>query len=485
MPLRGHFDLPAQCLKLPPRIVHGATPALSADDANSAVIDSTKLRVISSSALRHEPQIHFRCGIWIFRTLRALRSSQRTAPATTVLIRVALRPATLVVSRPAPRPLRRSRLSAATCFTDARANTLEPEFRPLHSRRPSAASLSSGVSMSRHAVSRGALDALARAAKLDAPASAQLLAEAGALPTMEEWRAALRRFALTAGVLALGCGVVFFIAANWSALSPGQRLALLQGLFALCIAIALWRAPPHPAGRAALLLGFIGAGALFALFGQTFQTGADVYELFLLWTALGLPFVIAARWPPVTAAWLLVGNLTLSLICGVLPGQHPLWLLLGFGRESWAVSVQVLMLPNLLLWAFAEWRAMHVPRIDLWLPRWLRRLLLVAGLGYGTFVASLSIIDSSDVAGVVSGYLIVAVLVGVFCFRTRREPLGPVALAASLVLIGLAVLIHWMPDGGSEVALFLLPLWVVASSTVAGVLLLPLVRRWEAERHAD
>ena len=82
------------------------------------------------------------------------------------------------------------------------------------------------------------------------------------------------------------------------------------------------------------------------------------------------------------------------------------------------------------------------------------------------------------------GYLIVAVLVGVFCFRTRREPLGPVALAASVVLIGLAVLIHWMPDGGSEVVLFLLPLWVVASSTVAGVLLLPLVRRWEAERHA-
>ena len=36
-------------------------------------------------------------------------------------------------------------------------------------------------------------------------------------------------------------------------------------------------------------------GALLALFGQTYQTGADVYELFLTWALLGLPLVIAAQ----------------------------------------------------------------------------------------------------------------------------------------------------------------------------------------------
>jgi hypothetical protein len=32
--------------------------------------------------------------------------------------------------------------------------------------------------------------------------------------------------------------------------------------------------------------------------------------------------------------------------------------------------------------------------------------------------------------------------------------------------------------------LLLLPLWVVASSAVAGLLLVPLVRRWEGDSHA-
>ncbi|SDD10836.1 DUF2157 domain-containing protein [Aquimonas voraii] len=336
--------------------------------------------------------------------------------------------------------------------------------------------------MARPAVSRSALDALARAAQLDAEQSAQLLAEAGARPSAEEWRVALRRFARTAGVLSIGFGAVFFIAANWPLLSAGGRLWLLQGLFALSIATALWQPPPQPVGRAALLLGFIGTGALFALFGQTFQTGANLYELFALWALLGLPFVFAARWAPVTAAWLLVGNTALALFCGVVPGQHPLWLLLGFGERSWALRMLVAMLPNLLLWVLAEWRAPQDPRIGALLPRWLRRLLLVVGLGYGTLAACVAIIDSRETLVVVAGYLCAAVLVAGFCFRTRREALGPVALAASGVLLGLALLIRLMPDGGDGVALLLLPLWVLVASALAGVLLLPLARRWEGER---
>ena len=336
--------------------------------------------------------------------------------------------------------------------------------------------------MARPAVSRSALDALARAAQLDAEQSAQLLAEAGARPSAEEWRVALRRFARTAGVLSIGFGAVFFIAANWSLLSAGGRLWLLQGLFALSIATALWQPPPHPVGRAALLLAFLGTGALFALFGQTFQTGADLYELFALWTLLGLPFVFAARWAPVTAAWLLVGNTALALFCGVVPGQHPLWLLLGFGERGWALRLLVAMLPNLLLWALAEWRAPQDPRIGELLPRWLRRLLLVAGLGYGTLAAFVAIVDGRELGAVVAGHLLGAAVVAAFCFRARREALGPVALAASGVLLGLAVLIRLMPDGG-ELALLLLPLWVLVASALAGVLLLPMVRRWEGGRN--
>lgn len=336
--------------------------------------------------------------------------------------------------------------------------------------------------MSDQRVSRVMLDVLAQAAGLDTQRSARLLTDASAVPGRAEWRQALQRFAGVSGVLALGFGMVFFIAANWSVLSPNGRLLLLQALVVATIAVALWRPPPHPAGRAALLLAFIGAGALFALFGQTFQTGADVYELFLLWTVLGLPLALAARWSVASAAWLLVGNVALALFCGVVPAQHPLWMLLGFDERSWALRMLIAMLPNLLLWALFEWRSTIDAHVEGPLPRWLRRLLLLAGLGYGTLAAFVAIVDWQDQGGfVLPLYVLAAGLVAAFCFHHRREALGPVALAASGVLLGLATLIKWLPKGGPELQWLLLPLWVVASSAVAGVLLVPLVRRWEAD----
>jgi uncharacterized membrane protein len=331
-------------------------------------------------------------------------------------------------------------------------------------------------------LSRPELDTLARAAGLDAARCAALLDAAGARPDADEWHRALQRFAGVAGVLALGFGAVFFVAANWSALSPNGRLVLLQALFAAAVAAALWRPPPHPVGRSALLLAFIGAGALFALFGQTFQTGADIHELFALWAVLGLPLVLAARWSALSAAWLLVANLALALFCGLMPAQHPLWLLFGFGGSSWTLRLLLAMAPNLMLWALAEWRAARDPRVAASLPRWLRRLLLLTGLGYGTVAAFAAIVDEhAQDAATLPLFLLSAALVGLFCVQVRREAMGLVALAASGILLGLAVLIRVLE--GSDTQLLLYPLWVLGASALAGTWLLPLVRRWEGETH--
>ena len=79
-----------------------------------------------------------------------------------------------------------------------------------------------------------------------------------AQPTAAELKRFLTRLLLIAGVLSLGAGLVFFIAANWDALAVLGRFALVEAAFAAAIAAALWRPPPHGVGRAALLLAFIG-----------------------------------------------------------------------------------------------------------------------------------------------------------------------------------------------------------------------------------
>jgi uncharacterized membrane protein len=336
--------------------------------------------------------------------------------------------------------------------------------------------------MPAHGLARSELDDLARLAKLDSAACERLLVLADARPSAEEWRSALIDFARLGGTLAIGAGAIFFIAANWSALTPPGRIALFQSLFALCIGFALWRPAPDLLGRAALLLALLGVGGLFALFGQTYQTGADVYELFLLWAVLGLPFALAARWAAVSATWLLVVNIALALLCGVVPSQHPLWAALNLAESSLALRLSLAMLPNLLLWGLAEWQARRVFTDHAWLPRWLRQLLLLTGLGYGTLAVSWAILEWTSVSA--WALLLFAAAVAVVSTDTwvrKREALPLVALAACLIVIGLAALGKWFGSSGSDEAmLWLLPLWVIAASSVSAWVLVPLARRWEA-----
>ncbi|MCJ0763968.1 GDYXXLXY domain-containing protein [Variovorax terrae] len=107
-----------------------------------------------------------------------------------------------------------------------------------------------------------------------------------------------------------GLGVILWIAANWDTLGRFGRFALLQG-FVLATGLgAAWR----PAARAPLgLLALLGTGGLFAYFGQTYQTGADPWQLFALWAALALPLCLAARSDVLWAPWALVAMTAISL----------------------------------------------------------------------------------------------------------------------------------------------------------------------------
>ena len=107
-----------------------------------------------------------------------------------------------------------------------------------------------------------------------------------------------------------GLGLVMWVAANWEDFGRMGRFALLQGVVVAMGIGAWWR----PAARAALgLLTLLGVGALFAYFGQTYQSGADPWQLFALWAALGLPLALGVRSDVVWAPWTLVAMTGVSL----------------------------------------------------------------------------------------------------------------------------------------------------------------------------
>lgn len=157
---------------------------------------------------------------------------------------------------------------------------------------------------------RLALYELAQTHHLDDAGTTRLFALAGLTQEPEQAR---RRVWQAAALLAaglVGLGLVLWVAANWESLGRMGRFALLQGVVVVMGLGAVFR----PAARAPLgLLALLGVGALFAYFGQTYQTGADAWQLFALWAALTLPLALAVRHDAVWAPWALVAAVAVSL----------------------------------------------------------------------------------------------------------------------------------------------------------------------------
>jgi uncharacterized membrane protein len=121
------------------------------------------------------------------------------------------------------------------------------------------------------------------------------------------------RLALGMGILGAllgGVGIIFWIAANWESLGRYGRFGLLEAtVLVMCLG-----ASRRPTARVPLsLVAFLACGGLFAYFGQTYQTGADPWQLFAWWAALTLPLCLGVRHQAIWTAWVWVALTACSL----------------------------------------------------------------------------------------------------------------------------------------------------------------------------
>jgi uncharacterized membrane protein len=121
------------------------------------------------------------------------------------------------------------------------------------------------------------------------------------------------RALVTLAALLLGAGLIFWVAANWQAQTRQFKFLLLQALLLGSVLGALaW-----PRGRTALLLlATLALGGLLAFIGQTYQTGADPWQLFAAWAALALLWVAAARSDALWTLWVLIAGTGMALWSG-------------------------------------------------------------------------------------------------------------------------------------------------------------------------
>lgn len=246
-----------------------------------------------------------------------------------------------------------------------------------------------------------------------------------------------------AGAVLLGLGLVFWVAANWDGLTRSARFAVLEAAFVLALAAAML---PGVARAGASLLALAGIGGLFAYFGQTYQTGADPWQLFALWAALGLPLCWHARSDWVWAPWAVIAGMAIQL-----------WLLerAGYRWETTAARLGV----DLCAWL------MHGLTIAILAPRYAGR----SGAGPWSFNLSvlfaILVLIASGATAVWSAriqphfFLALLILAGIVWFSRCRQVFAMCAglLAIDILLCtGLSRLLLKDLQGEPVVPLFLL-----------------------------
>jgi len=196
---------------------------------------------------------------------------------------------------------------------------------------------------------------------------------AGVTPSATQWRAFLERLLTWLGAALVAAAAVYFVAANWEALGRYAKFALVEGALVAALALVWWRDLDSLPGRAALFAAAVLIGVLLALVGQVYQTGADTFELFAMWAALILVWVIAGRQPALWLLWLALIDVAVTLYFRTFPGQAISVTSFLFASREALWIVFALDTAALVVW---EWLALRAAG---WLAvRWAPRVIATA-----------------------------------------------------------------------------------------------------------
>lgn len=313
---------------------------------------------------------------------------------------------------------------------------------------------------------RGTLLALAEEGALTPRQLEQAAAVAPLVPARDEWLSGADRVLAVAGVILLAAGLIFFFAWNWDALHRFAKLGIAIAALAACAGAAFAATPFGTAWRAALLAACLATGALLALIGQTYQSGADIWELFVAWAALMTPFALLARSSASWLLWLVVAN------AGLLRYLSESWWSRFIGALGDAESLLAIAAFNaavLLAFEFGDRALLATPR---------RHIHRVAGLGVLAPLALGACLSWWDADFRVAGiaFAIVMIASAHVHLAHRRDVPMLAQTAFATIAVATAALIRVLPQDLNLFTINLVAIFVIASTSVAGVWLTKLYR---------
>lgn len=276
-----------------------------------------------------------------------------------------------------------------------------------------------------------------------------------------------RRMLLFFGSALVLAGVIFFFAYNWAKMGHFFKFGLIEAAILACILIIHLRGFWRLSSKVLLLGASVLVGVLLAVYGQTYQTGADAFELFIGWALLISGWVLVSEFSALWLVWLILLN----------TGTILYWRQVG--HPAYSIRYEFLCLALVFLnWTFLVLYEVGLQKGLRWLRnRWVRGVLLAAGLVVLSIPTIVLIVDPHDAKGITVFIAFswgIAAVSGYLCYRYKFGDMIPLAIIISnacmilLTFLG-KVLFH---DAHDSAGLFLLFSLIVLSVVSAAVFLL-------------
>lgn len=306
---------------------------------------------------------------------------------------------------------------------------------------------------------RSSVIALFEAGAISSQKMPAVLTLLGLKPDKDGWLKIFQMLLLCFGSCAIAFSVIFFIAYNWADMSRLSKFTLLESSIVFSV-ILYWRlAQTGLAGRLALLVASLLVGALMAFFGQTYQTGADTWQLFFYWALLITPWVVISQFSTLWLVWLSLLNLSLVLYFDIF---HSVFGLFFDSNNSLFWCLFWFNTLALIIWEMFSQKMMSLTE------RWPQRLIaVISGWAISTLVIY-AIVEKSENAFSPSVAWLVWISLFMWVYRRRRTDLFMLAGGClSVIIVVITLLAMQIMETGEEGALLLLSVLIIAMGSGA------------------
>ncbi|WP_282628252.1 DUF2157 domain-containing protein [Empedobacter sedimenti] len=285
------------------------------------------------------------------------------------------------------------------------------------------------------------------------------------------WYKFLQILFISLGVSFLVAGLIFFFAYNWDELNKFVKLGLIQFLIILTIGLAYFLKIKENLKNIVLTGAALLVGVLYAVFGQIYQTGANAYDFFLIWTICISIWVIAANFYPLWLIFMLLINTTFILYTDQVSNG---WDEITTPFILYCINGSVLIMNILSNYYFKQIKA----------PNWYTNILAIATVTFATASIITMINFSYFYVSLINNitflvYLLSFVAGILYGYRTKNIFYLAIIPFAIVIIIS-SMLVMDTNEGG----MFLIAsLFITVSITIITMILLKLQKKWKNEKN--